>query len=150
MRIILNLSYPHDSGSVNHSINKETYGQKPMNLTYPTVDSLAKIIQEKGVGYRISKRDFSKAYRQLWNCSSQIMLLGYYFEERYYFDVMLSMGSSSAAYCCQRTTNAVTYIFGQLGYDNVNYLDDLGGAEVNDKADEAYDCLGWIMDSIGM
>ena len=60
------------------------------------------------------------------------------------------MGSRSAAYCCQRTTNAITYIFGTHGFDEVNYLDNLGAAEEDSQADEAYDCLGWILNSIGI
>ena len=60
------------------------------------------------------------------------------------------MGSRSAAYCCQCTTNAITYIYSCHGFDDVNYLDDLGAAEEDSKVEEAYDCLGWILDSIGI
>ena len=44
----------------------------------------------------------------------------------------------------------ITYLFGKFGFQNVNYLDDLGAAEEDARADEAYDCLGRIMDSIGI
>ena len=67
-----------------------------------------------------------------------------------YFDVTLSMGSASAAYCCQRMTNAITYIYGQFGYEDINYLDDLGAAAMDNKAEEAFDCLGYILDTIGI
>ena len=60
------------------------------------------------------------------------------------------MGSRSAAYCCRCTTNAITYIYHNHGFDDVNYLDDLGAAEVDSRAEEAYDCLGWILDTIGI
>ena len=60
------------------------------------------------------------------------------------------MGSRSAAYCCQRTTNAITFIFNKHGYEDVNYLDDLGAGYEEDKAEEAYDCLGWILSTIGI
>ena len=99
---------------------------------------------------RIFIRDLSKAYKQLWQCPGSIHLLGYAFEDRIYYDVTLSMGSKSAVFCCQRTTNAITHIFGTFGYDEVNYLDDLGAAEEDAKAEEAYDCLGWILNSIGI
>ena len=60
------------------------------------------------------------------------------------------MGSKSSAYCCQRTTDAITYLFSKHGYDEVNYLDDLGAAEEDQKADKAFDCLGWILNTIGI
>ena len=151
LRIILNLSHPFQGDSVNSSIGKESFVmQEDMKVKYPSVDDLAKIIRRKGRKARIFIRNLSKAFRQLWSCPSSINLLGYVFEGLMYFDVTLSMGSRSAAYCCQRTTNAITYVFKDKGYDDVNYLDDLGAAEEEAKAEEAFDCLGWILDSIGI
>ena len=114
------------------------------------MDNLAKLIRKKGVKAKIMKRDLSRAYRQLFMSPKSINLLGYQFENRLYFDVCLSMGSKSAAYCCQRTTNAVSFVYNKFGYEDVNYLDDLGAAEEESKAEEAYDCLGWILDTIGI
>ena len=151
LRIILNLSHPYEGHSVNNSIWTDWYAETDdMVLRYPSVDDLAKIIRRKGRKARIFIRDLSKAYRQLWMCPSSIHLLGYQFEEKFYFDVTLSMGSRSVAYCCQRTTNAITHIFQNHGYDDVNYLYDLCATEEDKKADKAYDCLGWILVSIGI
>ena len=136
---------------MNSSINKDVYaGQEDIQLSYPNIDDLVKIIRRKGKKPRIFIRDLSRDYRQLFMSPESIHLLGYCFEDRYYFDVTLSMGSASAAYCCQCTTNAVTFIFNKFGYEDVNYLDDLGVAEENEKADEAYDCLGYILGTIGI
>ena len=152
LRVILNLSYPFQGDSVNKSINGEIYAETDnMKLSYPTVDDLCKIIRsKKGKKTRIFIRDLSKAYRQLWMCPGSIQWLGYWFEDSLFFDVTLSMGSKSAAYCCQRTTDAITYVFGTYGYQDVNYLDDLGAAEEDEKVDEAYDCLGWILSTISI
>ena len=150
-RIILNLSYPFQAGSVNESINKEVYaGTEDMELRYPSVDNLAQIVRRKGKKARIFIRNLWKAYRQLWMCAGSIHLLGWCFENKFYFDVMFSMGSKSAAFCCQKTTSAITYIFGENGYDSVNYLDNLQAAEMDSRGDEAYDCLGWILSTIGI
>ncbi len=46
-RVILDLSFPHGD-SVNDSIDKETYMGKIMDLHYPTVDTLAEKIYQKG------------------------------------------------------------------------------------------------------
>ena len=152
LRVILNLSFPFEGGSVNSSIDKEIFAEsEEMNLKYPSVDDLCKIIRSKdGKKTRIFIRDLSKAYRQLWMDPGSIQWLGYWIDEDLFFDVTLSMGSKSAAYCCQRTTDAVTYIYGTFGFQEVNYLDDLGAAEEDDRAEEAYDCLGWILSSIGI
>ena len=151
LRVILKLSYPFEEGSVNASIDKFTFaGEDRMTLKYPSVDDLARIIRRKGKKSCIFVCDLSKAYRQLWMEPSSIHLLGYQFEGQLYFDVTLSMGSQLAAYCCQQTTNAITYIYGTYGFEDVNYLDDLGAAETESHAEEAFDCLGWILDTIGI
>ena len=151
LRVILNLSHPFDGESVNKSIDKEVYDEfDDTTLKYPSVDDLAKLIRQKGRSSKIFKRDLSKAYRQLFCCLSSIHLLGYTFENRMYFDVTLSMGSKSSAYCCQRMTNAITHVYKQHEFEDVNYLDDLGTAEIDSKVEEAYDCLGWILDTIGI
>ena len=99
---------------------------------------------------RIFMWDLLKAYWQLWMDPGLIHLLGYMHQDEIYFNVTLSMGSKSAAYCCQHTTNSIKYIFNSFGFENVNYLDDPGAAEADGKAEEAYDCLGWILDSIAI
>ena len=149
-RVILNLSYPFSGGSVNESISKESYVDGPMNLTYPTIDDLARIINKKGRYCKIFKRDLRKAYRFQKMCPGTIHLLGFCVEGNLYFDVALSMGSRSAAFCCQRTTNMITFIFGQEGFEEVNYLDDLGSAELEEIAWIAYNILGEILNSIGI
>ena len=78
-----------------------------MTLRYPSIDDLARIVRSKGIRSCIFIQDLSKVYRQLYMCPGSIHLLGYWVEDELYFDVTLSMGSRSAAYCCQRTTNAV-------------------------------------------
>ena len=62
---------------------------------------------------------------------SLIHLLGCAFEGKLYFDVALSIGSSPVAYCCQHTTNALTYIYiySKFGFDDVNYLNKIRAAE---------------------
>ena len=40
------------------------------------------------------------------------------------------MGLKSAAFICQRLTNAVNWIYSQEGFSAVYYLDDFGAAEI--------------------
>ena len=152
LRVIMNLSYPHEGEkSVNHSINKDTYCKgENMKIKYPTVEDLCRIVRLKGKDAKIFIRDLSRAYRQLWSCPGSIHLAGFSHDSNLYFDVTLSMGSASSAYCCQRVSNAITHIFKNHRYSNVNYLDDLGGAETSDKATQAFECLGQILKKIGI
>ena len=62
LRVILNLSHPFESGSVNHSINKETYaGGEEMNLKYPSMDDLASLINRKGRSAKNIYQRFTKS-----------------------------------------------------------------------------------------
>ena len=60
LRIILNLSHPFRGDSVNSKISKERFAEdEEMELSYPTVDDLAKIIRLKGRNAKIFIRDHS-------------------------------------------------------------------------------------------
>ena len=43
---------------------------------------------------------------------------------------------------CQRTTNAVSYMYHSLGYSCTNYIDDFGGADTADRSTQAFVALG--------
>ena len=58
-----------------------------------------------------------------------------------YFDVAPPFGLRSAAMMCQRTTSAVSHMFGNLGYQCTNYIDDFGGAGSPSKATMAFETL---------
>ena len=83
-------------------------------------------------------------------CPGSIHLLGYVVNERFYFDVTLSMGSRSAAYCCQCTMNALSAAYNRFGFEDINYLDELGAAKEENRAEESYDCLGHVLATIGV
>ena len=152
LRIILNLSHPFKKDSVNHSISKEMFCGKPIKLKYPTVEDLVKIVQKKQRKNKvlIYKVDLKKAYKQMFNDPGDIHLLGYRIGNKIYFDVTLSMGSRSAAFCCQSTTNTVTYIMDKNGFEIGNYLDDLGGADEQELAWLAFNKLQEILRNMGL
>ena len=60
------------------------------------------------------------------------------------------MGSRSSARCCQRVTSAVVYIFCKWGFFAINYLDDLGSAEEESKAERSYNTLLELLHTIGL
>ena len=148
-RVILDLSYPSGS-SVNDGIPSTTYLGEACKLQYPSVDSLVELIKQKGRGCALYKRDLRRAYRQFHIDPGDMHLMGFTWNGKTFIDVTLAMGLRSAASVCQRLTNAVTYIVGQYGVEVVNYLDDLAGAEGWDRADEAFQTLGNVLERCGI
>ena len=55
-----------------------------------------------------------------------------------FVDRVLPMGLRSSSQICQRVTSAVVFMYFNMGFMAGNYLDDFGGAEVPDRAIEAY------------
>ena len=148
-RVILDLSFPEGS-SINEGISKDFYLGSKTDLTFPRVDDLVDLIKLKGRHCHLYKRDLKRAYRQIPVDLSDVPLLGYCFEGRYYFDKYLSMGLRSAAYICQRVTNAIRFMCQMLHIAIVNYLDDFAGAEQPDLALKSFQELGNLLVSCGI
>ena len=120
-RIILDLSWPLNT-SVNVGVDNSLHEGVEFSLTYPTVDHIASLIARKGPGCLIYKCDLRKAYRQFYVDPYDFPLLGFHWNDCYYFDVVLPMGLRSAAMACQRITSDISYICSQQGFDVLNYL----------------------------
>lgn len=58
----------------------------------------------------------------------------------------MPMGLRSAAFVCQRVTNA---IHRQMGYWSINYLDDFGSAEPEQLAQKSYDAMKHLLFALG-
>jgi hypothetical protein len=141
-RVIVDLSFPQSAGAVNDGIDKKCYLGQPIDLTYPTVDDFVEIIKDKGRGCLLYKRDLRRFYRQIPVDPGDIHLLGYSWKDHIFLDRVLPMGMRSACFIAQRITNAISYILQEAGYSVLNYIDDLVGAEKEDKAQEAFEYMG--------
>ena len=148
-RVIVDLSFPRGT-SVNSGISKDTYLGQPANLKYPSIDDLVEVIKSKGRGCSLFKRDLKRAYRQFPVDPGDINMLAFRWQGAIFIDVVLPMGLRSAALCCQRVTNAVNFICRKRDIQVVNYLDDFGGAERWDKAQEAYEGLAQVLQQCGL
>jgi hypothetical protein len=140
-RIIMDLSFPPGL-SVNEGILKEIYQGEQVNLRYPSVDDLVDLVKKKGQSCLLFKVDLKSAW--------EIHLLSYVWNSHIYIDLVMAMGCCSAALCCQRFTNSLAYIYGNMGFHAVNYLDDFGCAEVPEKAHQAYDALKSMLSGLGV
>ena len=108
-RVILDLSFP-EGAAVNEGIQKDNYLGNTIDLSFPRVDDFVKLIKPKGKGCILFKQGLKWAYHQIPVDVGDVPLLGYQFEEKFDFDLYLSMGLRYAAFICQRVTNAIRYM----------------------------------------
>ena len=148
-RVISDLSFP-EGRSVNAGIPKGVYLGEAVKLSFPSVDAMAAMIRKKGRGCFMFKRDLSRAYRQLPIDPGDVHLLGASWGSRLFIDRSAVMGLTSAAMFCQRTTDAVVYLFSEAGFDSTNFLDDFGAAEVAALVWQAFECLASILRELGL
>ena len=71
--------------------------------------------------------------------------MAFVWKKHIFCDTVLSMGLRSASGICQRATNAISFMMFQIGINILNYLDDLAGAETEEKAAFAYKCLEAVL-----
>ena len=109
-RIIMDLSWPRNGKAVNDGIPKDKYLEQSVNLIYPTVDHLCKAAYKIGRTCKGYRKDMLRAFKQIPMCPMSWPLLGICWEGLIYFDKTAMMGSRSAPYICQRTTNVIRHI----------------------------------------
>lgn len=150
-RTVMDLSYPPDS-SVNSGIPKGEYLGESLQLKYPTIDNLVSLVVQLGPGCKLFKCDLSRAYRQLYIDPGDYHYMGFRWRQKLFIDIAFPFGIRSAAFNCQRTTDAVRFLYKKLyNRDLVNYLDDFGSAQLADEAEEAYQQLiHLIQDILGL
>ena len=149
-RIIVDLSWPLKKGSVNSGISKEYYLEEKIESHYASVEEICKMVLDIGQGAVLYKRDLRQAYRQFPVDPADYYLLGYHWNNLYYFDTVLAMGQRNAGVGCSRVTNAVMHIHAKCGYNGASYLDDLIGVSPSSTGSKAYEHLGKILRDLGL
>ena len=149
-RVIVDLSWPLGQGSVNSGISKEFYLQEKIESHYASVEEICQMVMRIGPGAMIYKRDLRQAYRQFPVDPADYYLLGYFWNDVYYFDTVLAMGQRNAGVGCSRATNAVMFIHSKFGHHGTSYLDDLIGVSEPHLASDAYENLGGILRELGL
>ena len=95
-RMIHHLSYPQGQ-SVNDFID-----QQVCTVQYTSFDEAVKMVQELGQNCKLFKTDIRNAYRLIPIQPSDFELLGFYFEQMYYFDKALPFGASISCITFER------------------------------------------------
>jgi hypothetical protein len=131
-RVIMDLSFPEGT-SVNDGIPKNMYLGEQTELTYAKVDDLVDMVlsHQKPLVWKI---DLKRAFRQIPVDPRDYPMLGIAWDQQLYFDTSIPFGVRTGSYCCQRMTNAITYMMKRRNHDIINYVDDLAGCGEPDEA----------------
>lgn len=119
-RLIHHLSYP-DGHSVNDYIDPSL-----ASVRYSTFDDATAILRQLGPGTLFAKTDIDSAFRLIPIHPDDHYLLGFRFQELYYYDTCLPMGASSSCAIFERFSSSLQYAAqSQLGIHHmVHILDD--------------------------
>ncbi len=147
-RVIMDLSFPQGH-SINDHIDTSEYFGTPVRFRYPKIDDLVELINLKGQGCDLMKRDLSRAFRQLSVNPGCYNLLCWTWRAMKYFDKSLIIGMNISPYLCQWVTDAITFIVEWSVFQVVNYVDDLATAQVWDLANDADACLAMTIRECG-
>ena len=119
-RIIMDLSRPFGD-SVNCGIDKNRY-----SVRYAKFDDAIALCIKAGKGALLGKMDIKSAFRLVPVRPEDWHLLGFSFDDRYFFDVVLPFGSRSSPYLFCLFSNVLHWSFSQSKKDDplVHYMDD--------------------------
>jgi len=148
-RFVSDLSFPKGR-SVNDGIDIEVYLGVSGKVSYPSVDDFVRLVQQKGQGSLLYKRDLSRAYRQFFLDPADIRFQGFHWRGHIYFDCALVMGCKSAAMMCQRATSAISLFLRSRNVSICSYLDDFAGVSLPQFANEDFELLGSVLSDLGL
>ena len=103
-RLIHDLSYPRGN-AVNDFILPEN-----SSVQYENLDQVIHLVKLCGRESLIAKCDIEEAFRQIPIHPSDYSLLGFVWDEKFYYDKFLPMGCSSSCQICERFSHALQWI----------------------------------------
>ena len=147
-RIIVDFSFPPGK-SINDGIPKDAYLDFEVEFCLPSVKSMIDRVNDLGPGCLLYKRDLKGAFRQFSLDPGDYRCTGLFWEGKIFIDTRLAMGLRSSAFCCQSVTEIVAKIASRNIFVLV-YLDDFGGADSSEKAQDAFEHLGELLEYFGL
>ena len=143
--------------SINNNTPEKEYLGEQYQFTFPTVLDLADLIVRLGPGCLLWKRDLSRWFLQLPVDPGDYDKLGVIWRGLWFVFVSYVWGCRHAGYSAQRVASAILFILCNIGlvkngipYNCMVYIDDFGGAEVGERANEAYEALGHLLETLGI
>jgi hypothetical protein len=104
-RLLHNLSYPYDISSLNRNIPKTA-----TTVKYQTLQDAINFIQASKQPAWFAKSDIADAFRIVPVHPDNYNLLGFSFQNHYYYDRMLSMGSAQSCNIFEQFSDAIQWI----------------------------------------
>ena len=147
IRIVLDLSSPKGF-SVNDSICKEDY-----SVSYSSFDDAVNLVKKLGPNCFMAKLDIKHAFRLCPVHPEDWHLLGYFWKNRFYFDVVLPFGGRSSPFIFNTFADILEWIiiFIVLIKNLLHYLDDFFTAEVlEDSCSNNIDLIKRVFDLLGV
>ena len=150
LRVILDLSFPVGSG-VNAGIDKCHLDEANFKLRLPSPLDLARTMKSLGRGCKLYKIDLSRTYRQLRSDPLDWPLLGIGWDDQYFVDLAIPFGLRHGASACQRVSEAAGEVAAaEHGTLMHAYVDDTGGAALEEVADAHYKGLLATFERLGL
>lgn len=120
-RLLHNLSYPYGASAVNFNIPREA-----CHVKYATIEEACKLIRDHSPAAFMAKSDIKEAFRLIPIHPSHYHLMGFKWENQYYYDRCLPMGCSTSCKIFERFSSAIAWILKEkLGVTHVTkVLDD--------------------------
>ena len=147
VRLILNLSFPGES-SVNSGISPDEY-----SVRYSSFDDAIDIVRNLGPSCFMAKLDIRHAYRICPVREEDYPLLGFSWNNQFFFDLRLPFGCRSSAFLFNSFADALAWILVSLfGIAFViHYSDDFFvAARTHSSCQSALDAIISIFDSLGI
>ena len=121
IRLILDLSSPHNGTSVNEGIDKESYSVK-----YSHFDEAVDMVREVGRDSFMAKIDIRHAFRICPVALEELYLLGMFWDGYYFVDTRLPFGGRSSPFIFSSFADVVCWILVQVASITfiTHYLDD--------------------------
>ena len=143
--------------SINNNTPEKEYLGEPYAFTFPTVLDLADLIVKLGPGCLLWKVDLSRWFLQLPVDPGDYDKLGVIWRGAWFFFLSFVWGCRHAGYNAQRVSSAILFILRKIGlkkfhsaYNAMVYIDDFAGAEIGQKAWEAFNDLKLLLVDLGI
>ena len=142
------ISFPQGQ-AVNTNISKDSYLGTDFILTLPSIDHITNKIKQLGKGSLIYKVDICRAFHHIKLDPRDYSLLGLK-HKNYYLDTCLPFGYRNGSGIFQRLSDAILFIMSNMGYDVINYIDDVIGFGTISTADPSYHTLLNLLQRLGL
>ena len=117
-RLIHDLSYPRGDDSINSTIPKHL-----TSVSYQNIETVISLVKKHGRHCLMAKADIEDAFRLICVSPSDYHLLGFFWDDSYFYDRSLAMGCSSACQIFERFSSSLQWILNkQFALHNVSHL----------------------------